>query len=135
MTTIQAQKILFNDVKSILEAAGLKNGLGADKDGILYYSARKDSVIPNADTFVTYEVYSIQAAGKADDKTFSQIGTIAIDVFTKKDRTSSSIMDMLLAIEQAALTKGYEMEIKASDSYDSINQLTHLSYDITKRLK
>ena len=31
MKVIEAQKILYEDIKNILESAGLKNGLGADK--------------------------------------------------------------------------------------------------------
>lgn len=84
MKVIEAQKILYEDIKNILESAGLKNGLGADKTGILFYPARKETTIPSGDTFLTYEIYYIQEAGRADEKAESQLGTIAVDVFTKK---------------------------------------------------
>jgi hypothetical protein len=135
MKVIEAQKILYDDIKSILESAGLKNGLGADKTGILFYPARKETTLPIGDTFLTYEVYYIQEAGRADEKPESQLGTIAIDVFTKKDRTSSQIMDMLSKIEDEAIKRGYRLEVKQTDSYDSDNQLAHLSYDLKKRIR
>lgn len=135
MKVIEAQKILYDDIKSILESTGLKNGLGADKTGILFYPARKETTLPIGDTFLTYEVYYIQEAGRADEKPESQLGTIAIDVFTKKDRTSSQIMDMLSKIEDEAIKRGYRLEVKQTDSYDSDNQLAHLSYDLKKRIR
>ena len=135
MKVIEAQKILYDDIKRILESAGLKNGLGADKTGILFYSARKETTLPIGDTFLTYEVYYIQEAGRADEKAESQLGTIAVDVFTKKDRTSSQIMDLLSKIEDEAIKKGYRLEVKQTDSYDSDNQLMHLSYDLKKRIR
>lgn len=135
MKVIEAQKILYDDIKSILESAGLKNGLGADKTGVLFYPARKETTLPIGDTFLTYEVYNIQEAGRADEKPESQLGAIAIDVFTKKDRTSSQIMDMLSKIEDEAIKKGYRLEVKQTDSYDSDNQLMHLSYDLKKRIR
>lgn len=135
MKVIEAQKILYDDIKSILESVGLKNGLGADKTGILFYPARKETTLPIGDTFLTYEVYYIQEAGRADEKPESQLGTIAIDVFTKKDRTSSQIMDMLSKIEDEAIKRGYRLEVKQTDSYDSDNQLAHLSYDLKKRIR
>lgn len=135
MKVIEAQKILYDDIKSILESAGLKNVLGADKTGILFYPARKETTLPIGDTFLTYEVYYIQEAGRADEKPESQLGTIAIDVFTKKDRTSSQIMDMLSKIEDEAIKRGYRLEVKQTDSYDSDNQLAHLSYDLKKRIR
>lgn len=135
MKVIEAQKILYDDIKSILESAGLKNGLGAGKTGILFYPARKETTLPIGDTFLTYEVYYIQEAGRADEKPESQLGTIAIDVFTKKDRTSSQIMDMLSKIEDEAIKRGYRLEVKQTDSYDSDNQLAHLSYDLKKRIR
>ena len=135
MKVIEAQKILYDDIKRILESAGLKNGLGADKTGILFYPARKETTLPIGDTFLTYEVYYIQEAGRADEKAESQLGTIAVDVFTKKDRTSSQIMDLLSKIEDEAIKKGYRLEVKQTDSYDSDNQLMHLSYDLKKRIR
>lgn len=135
MKVIEVQKILYDDIKGILESAGLKNGLGADKTGILFYPARKETTLPTGDTFLTYEVYYIQEAGRADEKPESQLGTIAIDVFTKKDRTSSQIMDMLSRIEDEAMKRGYRLEVKQTDSYDSDNQLAHLSYDLKKRIR
>lgn len=135
MKVIEAQKILYKDIKNILESAGLKNGLGADKTGILFYPARKETTIPSGDTFLTYEIYYIQEAGRADEKAESQLGTIAVDVFTKKDRTSSQIMDLISKIEDEAIKKGYRLEVKQTDSYDSDNQLMHLSYDLKKRIR
>ena len=53
MRTVDAQKRLYADTKAILEGAGLKNGLGADRDGILFYPARKkSSALPEEDILV-----------------------------------------------------------------------------------
>lgn len=135
MTLIKAQSILFQDIKTILEGAGLQNGLGANKSGVLYYQAQKLSVVPVADTFVTYELYLTQPLGKADYRIYSYDSAVAIDVYTKLDRTSKTILDLLNRIETEALKLGYEMEYKAADSFDQDKQLTHLSYDLTKRIK
>lgn len=135
MNLITAQSILFNDIKAILEGAGLKNGLGADKSGVLYYQAHKQSVVPNADTFVVYDLYLTQPLGRADEKVLSYDSAIAVDVYTKLDRTSKVILDLLCSIEIEAHKMGYDMEFRAQDSFDNDNQLNHLSYDLHKRLK
>lgn len=136
MRTVDAQKRLYADTKAILEGAGLKNGLGADRDGILFYPARKkSSALPEEDTFVTYECYYVTEAGSADGEPHSQIVSASIDIFTKDDRTSSGVTSIVSAIEDSAFAKGYRMEVKSTDSYDESNEIEHLSYDIKKRLR
>lgn len=134
MRMVEAERQLYADVRQILQEAGLKNGLGADKDGILFYPARKKKVA-SEDTFVTYEAYYVTEAGSADGEPHSQIGSVAIDIFTKDDRTSSAVMDLIQRIEGAAFSHGYRMEMKSMDSYDQSNEIEHLSYDIKKRLR
>lgn len=44
-------------------------------------------------------------------------------------------MDLISKIEDEAIKKGYRLEVKQTDSYDSDNQLMHLSYDLKKRIR
>lgn len=136
MRMLEAQRQLFEDTKAILKNAGLRNGLVSDKkSGVPFYPARKANATKiTVDTFVTYDCYYVAEAGVADKEPHSQIISASIDVFTKLDRTSKSIMDLLQKIEDAAFALNYKLEMKTTDSFDKNNEIEHLSYDITKRL-
>lgn len=134
MNKIEALKICATEVRELLEASGLKNGLGADKkNAVLFYPSRqRKTPVKYLDSFLTYQIYYADEISRADKLPFAQLVAVSLDYFTKLEELDPSTLEVLGKIENEAEKRGYRLEMKETSSFNESSDFNHLSFDIKK---
>ena len=133
---IEALKIAKVDIKNILLESGIKNGLSADNENAICFFPTKfiKLNLKKTETFILYSVYYINERGVGDKRALSQIVSIALDIYTKREETDTLILDLLEKIENNALKKDYKLEMKNTASLNDMSEFLHLSFDLVKTI-
>lgn len=134
MNKIEALEIVKEEIKSILLASGLKNGLSADNENaICFFPTRLRKVnLKKVEIYLIYSLYYVDERGVGDKNALSQLVSVAIDIYTKKEEMEKATLDLLKRIEENALKKDYKLEMKQTASLNDASEFHHLSFDLKK---
>ena len=135
-TMIQSQ----NEIIEILEAAGLIDGEKATtqqlRTNILFWdSVLKTKTSSDTQAYVVWSLVSTDKKSNADDKAYERDALATIDIFTRRRPATTTIQNLISAIETQALDKDWSFEFDGPIEYEMATAIYHISFKLNKIFK
>jgi hypothetical protein len=141
MKLAHAIEISYQETKEIMIEAGLVIGetlheaeINATSTVIAWDVKVKSSAGSMNETYLTYNLISVDQLAGADNKVKMRMVYVALDIFTRKNKGSKQITELIQKLEDASLEKGWQFELADVTDYDMESKLYHLSFELTKKL-
>lgn len=140
-SSVKAREYALEEIPKILNIAKLIEGESLDTDQVkkcndtlFWHKHLPNEAAAEKPTFITWNLISTDAIGRADNNVAARIIYVAIDLFTKKPERDAKITRLLSSIEEAMVDEGWSFEQVAAATYDNETQLTNISYSATKKV-
>jgi hypothetical protein len=141
-SSVKAREYALGKIPKILKDAKLIEGESLDTDQVkksndtlFWHKQLPNEAAAEKPTFITWNLISTDAIGRADNNVAVRIIYVAIDLFTKKPERDAKITRILGDIEEAMADEGWSFEQVAASTYDKETQLTDISYSATKKVQ
>lgn len=138
MRIIKARKKCRNEIITLLENAGLVNGIGLSDSAIdnetrtmFWHGVVRNAKARNKTNYVSYYFPAFENKYNADNDDFIREVMVAIDVFSKRSFDSKDNMDLLELLEDTFKDNGFEVEM-ADEIFEPETSLFHYPLTIYK---